>query len=156
MSEHRGYTGKSLSLLTDNDVKVGDTIKILGDLTYIGILMPRYESNDDEHIVIKLKSGYNVGIEISQIKNLEKLEASHQPKEETKEEIKTRENLPNVLLLSTGGTIASKVGLEIHQQLAIVPPVDKSKTFGNAELFLISDLVSFLGRFDDSSFIFLI
>jgi len=109
MSEYRGYTGRSLLLLEKNDVRVGDTVKILGDLTFVGILMPRYESNDDEHIVIKLKSGYNVGIEIGQIKNLEKLEASHQPKEETKEEIKTRENLPNVLLLSTGGTIASKV-----------------------------------------------
>jgi len=109
MSEYRGYTGKSLSLLEKNHVEVGDTVKILGDLTYAGILMPRYELNDDEHIVIKLKSGYNVGIEINKIKNLEKLEASHQPKEETKEKIKTRENLPNVLLLSTGGTIASKV-----------------------------------------------
>jgi len=105
MSEYRGYTGKSLSLL-ENIAKVGDTVKILGDLTYVGILMPRYEFNDDEHIVIKLKSGYNVGIEISQIKNI-KLESSNLPKKETKSEIKNNSALPKVLLLSTGGTIAS-------------------------------------------------
>jgi len=108
MSEYRGYTGKSLSLL-ENIAKVGDTVKILGELTYVGILMPRYESNDDEHIIIKLKSGYNVGIEINQIKNLERLTKKPEPKKETKSEIKKNSELPSVLLLSTGGTIASKV-----------------------------------------------
>ncbi|MFB3096971.1 MAG: asparaginase domain-containing protein, partial [Nitrosopumilaceae archaeon] len=108
MSEYRGYTGKSLSLL-ENIAKVGDTVKILGELTYVGILMPRYESNDDEHIIIKLKSGYNVGIEINQIKSLELLAKKPEPKKETKSEIKKNSELPSVLLLSTGGTIASKV-----------------------------------------------
>jgi len=108
MSEYRGYTGKSLSLL-ENIAKVGDTIKILGDLTFVGILMPRYESNDDDHIVIKLKSGYNVGIKINEIKSLELLAKKPEPKKETKSEIKNNSALPKVLLLSTGGTIASKV-----------------------------------------------
>ncbi len=108
MSEYRGYTGKSLSLL-ENIAKVGDTIKILADLTYVGILMPRYESNDDEHIVIKLKSGYNVGIEINQIKSIELLTKKPEPKKETESEIKNNSELPKVLFLSTGGTIASKV-----------------------------------------------
>ena len=50
--------------------------------------MTRYESNDDEHIIIKLKSGYNVGIEINQIKNLERLTKKPEPKKETKTETK--------------------------------------------------------------------
>ena len=34
--------------------------------------MPRYEHSDDKHIVLKLKSGYNIGLEISKIQNVEK------------------------------------------------------------------------------------
>ena len=108
MSEYRGYSGKSLSFLQESKVKVGDTIKVTEDLTYAGILMPRYEHSDDEHIVLKLKSGYNVGIEISKIKKIELLPSS-ETKKGAAPKIKTDSSLPKVLLLSTGGTIASKV-----------------------------------------------
>ncbi|SVE03855.1 uncharacterized protein METZ01_LOCUS456709, partial [marine metagenome] len=47
MSEDQGYSGKALDCLKKNNVKAGDSIKITADLTYSGILMPRYESGDD-------------------------------------------------------------------------------------------------------------
>ena len=34
MSEYRGYEKKSLTFLKDNKAKVGDSVKILADLTY--------------------------------------------------------------------------------------------------------------------------
>ena len=34
--------------------------------------MPRYEHSDDKHIVLKLKSGYNIGLEIAKIEKVEK------------------------------------------------------------------------------------
>jgi len=108
MSEYRGYTGKSLSFLKESKVKVGDSVKIIEDLTYTGIVMPRYEDTDDEHIVLKLKSGYNIGIEIKKIKNIELLSAEKiEPK--SSQQVKTDSTLPKILLLSTGGTIASKI-----------------------------------------------
>ena len=82
MSEHRGYKGKSLEFLKKNNIKVRDTIKIFSDLTYEGILMPRYEQSDDQHIVLKLKSGYNIGLEIDGIKKIEIL-SSNQIKPES-------------------------------------------------------------------------
>ena len=108
MSELKGYKGKSLDYLHAKDVNVGDSIKIISDLTYIGILMPRYETSNDSHIVLKLKSGYNVGIELNEIKDIEKISS---PEEVTIEEnVKKADSaLPKILLLSTGGTIASKV-----------------------------------------------
>lgn len=108
MSEYRGYKGNSLLLLKKSNVKVGDSIKVTEDLTYIGILMPRYEQEDEEHIVIKLKSGYNVGIEISKIKKIELL-PSDKKIQESSPKIHSDSSLPKVLLLSTGGTIASKI-----------------------------------------------
>jgi glutamyl-tRNA(Gln) amidotransferase subunit D len=74
MPEYTGYFGKSLSFLKSNDIVVGDSVKILSDLTYSGIVMPRYEHSDDKHIVLKLNSGYNVGLEIEKIKKVEKNE----------------------------------------------------------------------------------
>ena len=47
MSEFRGYEKKSLAFLKDNKIKVGDSVKIKSDLTYSGMLMPRYENTDD-------------------------------------------------------------------------------------------------------------
>ena len=108
MSEYRGYEGNSLEFLKNNQVGVGDSVKILSDITYSGIIMPRYEHSDDKHIVLKLKSGYNVGLEIAKIKNIEKIQSSEKNVDEP-EKINKIEGLPKVLLLSTGGTIASKV-----------------------------------------------
>ncbi|MEE8178957.1 MAG: Glu-tRNA(Gln) amidotransferase subunit GatD [Nitrosopumilaceae archaeon] len=108
MSEYRGYAGKSLRFLQESKVKVGDTIKVTEELTYSGILMPRYELSDDQHIVVKLKSGYNVGIEVDKIKKIELISRQKLTKE-IPSDIKTNSSLPKVLLLSTGGTIASKV-----------------------------------------------
>jgi len=108
MSEHKGYKGKSLDYLKQKKVSVGDSIKIISDLTYEGILMPRYETSEDSHIVLKLKSGYNIGIELSEIKDIEKISSTKVVVEEESVK-KTDSSLPKILLLSTGGTIASKV-----------------------------------------------
>ena len=108
MSEYRGYEGNSLEFLKNNQVVVGDSVKILSDITYSGIIMPRYEHSDDKHIVLKLKSGYNVGLEIAKIKNIEKIQSSEKNVDEP-QKISKIDGLPKVLLLSTGGTIASKV-----------------------------------------------
>ena len=108
MSELKGYKGKSLEYLHQKDVNVGDSIKVISDLTYAGTLMPRYETSEDSHIVLKLKSGYNIGIELSEIKDIEKISSPEQVTEK-KNTKKTDVTLPKILLLSTGGTIASKV-----------------------------------------------
>ena len=108
MSELKGYKGKSLDYLLTKDVSICDSIKIISDLTYEGILMPRYETSEDSHIVLKLKSGYNIGIDLTEIKDIEKVSS---PKQVTgKKSVKENDSsLPKILLLSTGGTIASKV-----------------------------------------------
>ena len=108
MSEFRGYAGKSLEFLKTNKIYVGDSVKILADLTYLGIIMPRYEHSDDKHLVLKLKSGYNIGLEIEKIERVEKV-SSPEKSIEKKESLEKNPALPKILLLSTGGTIASKV-----------------------------------------------
>lgn len=109
MSEYTGYTGDSLEYLKTNDIAIRDSVKILTDIiTYTGIIMPRYEHSDDKHIVLKLKSGYNIGLQIAKIKSIEKNQSVEKIPEKI-EKISKTEKLPKILLLSTGGTIASKV-----------------------------------------------
>ncbi len=108
MADLKGYRGKSLELLNKNNIEIGDLIKIIVDLSYTGILMPRYETSQNSHIVLKLKSGYNIGIELEKIEKIEKISSAEKPIED--ESIrKTNSDLPKILLLSTGGTIASTV-----------------------------------------------
>ena len=76
MSDDKGYSGNALDCLKKNNVKVGDSIKITSELTYSGILMPRYESGDDKHLVLKLGSGYNVGIDVDEIQKIQVVSSS--------------------------------------------------------------------------------
>ena len=108
MSNFRGYSGKALDYLKNNNINVGESVKIFADIIYSGIIMPRYEHSDDKHLVLKLENGYNVGLELEKIKKIEK-SYSDKKKVENKEEYKKNSSLPEILLLSTDGTIASKV-----------------------------------------------
>ena len=108
-----GYRELSLELLSKHDILVGDSIRVTTeDREMSGLLMPRYESASDDYIVIKLKSGYNTGIHVGKIKSITKL--SDKDKEEdvisvTTSAVSTNQNLPKIALISTGGTIASKI-----------------------------------------------
>ncbi len=108
MPEYTGYDGNSLEFLKTNKISIGDSVKILADITYSGIVMPRYEHSDDKHIVLKLKSGYNIGLEIAKIEKVVKGPTPEKIVEKSEKVVKN-EKLPNILLLSTGGTIASKI-----------------------------------------------
>ena len=95
MSELKVYKGKILDFLIANKVDVGDLVKITSELTYSGILMPRYESGDESHIVLKLKSGYNIGIEFEKIEKIEKI-GEGESKIESSETIEKDEKLPKI------------------------------------------------------------
>jgi len=125
MSELKGYKGKIRDFLISNQVEVGDLVKITSELTFSGILMPRYESGDESHIVLKLKSGYNIGIEFEKIEKLEKI-GKAETVSENSQTIEKNGRLPKILLLSTGGTIASKVD---YRTGAVTPALSASELY---------------------------
>jgi glutamyl-tRNA(Gln) amidotransferase subunit D len=106
-----GYREAGLELLSRYNISVGDSIKITteeGEIT--GRVMPRYESANEEYIVIKLKSGYNTGIHVGKIKSITKSSKVTSTVTSSYYKIpadKPKRNLPRVALISTGGTIAS-------------------------------------------------
>jgi len=86
---------------------LGDRISIeRGGTTYEGAVMP---SRREGYVVLKLDNGYNIGFDAakSRISLVQKRQESRKIKSETA--LPRREGLPQVSILSTGGTIASKV-----------------------------------------------
>ena len=125
MSELKGYKGKIRDFLISNKIDVGNLVKITSELTYSGILMPRYESGDESHIVLKLKSGYNIGIEFEKIEKIEKI-GKVDAVNENLQTIEKNGKLPKILLLSTGGTIASKVD---YRTGAVTPALSATELY---------------------------
>ncbi len=98
-----------------HNLEVGDLVRVVkreGDerITFEGLVMPPYELSPGETLTIKLDNGYNVGVLIDAIEGVEILEkAVEKPKMEFKEVLPRKEGLPNVRILGTGGTIASRI-----------------------------------------------
>jgi len=59
-----GYRGDLRKALDEAGAEIGDKLEIVmgGNHQYTGSVMPRVETYDDWHLILKLKSGYNVGI----------------------------------------------------------------------------------------------
>ncbi|MEM2907978.1 MAG: Glu-tRNA(Gln) amidotransferase subunit GatD [Candidatus Hadarchaeales archaeon] len=106
-----GYRGKALRLLKSLGIEVGDRIKVeKGDRTYEGILMPRSELGDPNHVVIKLPNGYNLGVKITKETKITKIEKGKLPKLGLPPlEIKRDPAKPDVTILGTGGTVACRI-----------------------------------------------
>ncbi len=73
-----------------------------------GTLMPHHEFSAPDVLILKMRSGYNVGVRITDATDIAVLEA---PVERVKPEscVESREGLPRLVLIGTGGTIASYV-----------------------------------------------
>ena len=122
MQEYAGYKGKALRFLQDNGIAVGDAVRILGETEHLGRIMPRYEHSDGAHVSLKLDSGYNVGVGIDGIREVTRIREAAgggdaRPARGTATAIAERSaertaggaGLPKILLISTGGTIASRI-----------------------------------------------
>ena len=134
MSEFSGYHGRAAESLRRWGAAVGDRITIhSGDITYAGIVMPRYHHSDDSHIVLKLDNGYNVGISLEGISEVRPQGPA--PKAAGPDgSPRSNPDLPDILLVSTGGTIASRID---YRTGAVTPALDAAE---------LSDSVPELGR----------
>lgn len=110
MDELVGYRGPSLAVLQKARASIGDTVEVVTlRMKYKGALMPRYEYADDSHIVIKLPNGYNVGISVDEIKAITRISEGVKPTFTPSPMPSINPKLPKVSIISTGGTIASRV-----------------------------------------------
>jgi glutamyl-tRNA(Gln) amidotransferase subunit D len=102
------YQGLAKELLESSKISVGDLIIVIKpEIAYKGMLLDRAKDADDQHLVLKMDSGYNMGVNISDAK-VEIISKGEQPKIELPPlEIKENPENPNISIISTGGTVAS-------------------------------------------------
>jgi len=123
------------------DIETGAKVRIKkkkGDEEYEGMLL---ESHDQSTILIKTKNGYNVGFDKKEVE----LKVLEKPvkKEEKEKEIEQDKKLPEIAIIVTGGTIASKVNYEtgavspnpeISSLLKNIPGLDKIARISHIEV----------------------
>jgi glutamyl-tRNA(Gln) amidotransferase subunit D len=101
---------KQVNRLLKN-IKIGDRVLVKkGKKNYEGFLMPRADTGDKDSIVIKLDSGYNIGVKYERGMKIKKLKRAPKKTVEVEyKKIKFDPNKPRVAMVTTGGTIASRV-----------------------------------------------
>jgi len=108
--ENSGYKGRALEVLKKAESNVGDIVRVTSKgKTYEGILIPRSELGEGTVVVVKMKSGYNIGIRVTAEVQIEKVGKGTKPAFASPPLPKQNPALPHVVIMSTGGTIASRV-----------------------------------------------
>jgi glutamyl-tRNA(Gln) amidotransferase subunit D len=126
---HHGYRGPGLAVLTRHGVAAWSDVEVVTtDGRFRGIILPRSETADDRHIVLKLASGYNVGLAAGAIESMTahgRREANYKIPEQ---EFPNDPGKPDVVLFGTGGTIASRLD---YRTGAVVPAFSPGELYGS-------------------------
>jgi glutamyl-tRNA(Gln) amidotransferase subunit D len=126
---YKGYKGRALDILKSFNAQVWSDVRITttgGEFT--GIILPRSEATDSLHVVLKLRSGYNVGVLADSITAVDiqgRKEAHYKIPEK---EFPYDPKKPRVKLLGTGGTIASRLD---YRTGAVIPAFSPGELYGS-------------------------
>jgi len=123
-----GYKGDSLETLKKHKVRVWS--KALVTTTqgvFEGTILPRSENDDDQHLVLKIATGYNVGVDIKTITDIKELGYKKANYKIPEKEFPCTPGLPRVKLFGTGGTIASRLD---YRTGAVIPAFSPGELYG--------------------------
>src|SRR6056297_3511451 len=124
----QGYTGKALAILQKYNVRVWGKAKMETTRGHFeGTVLPRAEHQDDEHIVMKIATGYNIGIDINTINTMKEVGYSKANYAIPEQEFPYSKGLPGVKLFGTGGTIASRLD---YRTGAVIPAFSPGELYG--------------------------
>ncbi len=124
----QGYQGRALAVLKKYSVRVWG--KVRADTTrgvFEGTILPRSESDDDQHIVLKIATGYNIGVNIDTIKDMQELGYKKAHYQIPEKEFPYSDDKPNIKLFGTGGTIASRLD---YRTGAVIPAFSPGELYG--------------------------
>jgi len=125
----KGYRGKAVVLLKKFDAFVWSDVEIeTVEGKYYGLILPRSETADEFHIVLKLPIGYNFGIAVDKIKTIKVIGRKEAHYNIPQKEFPYHPDLPRVKLFGTGGTIASRLD---YRTGAVIPAFSPGELFGS-------------------------
>ncbi len=93
-----------------------------------GLVLPRSETSDEFHIVLKLTTGYNIGVRHDSIVKVEEIGYRHATYRIPEKEFPVNPSHPSVKLLGTGGTIASRLD---YRTGAVIPAFTPGELYGS-------------------------
>ena len=127
--ELKGYKGLARSKLIEWGVKVWSDVRITNDAgsVFEGVILPRSETFDDLHVVIKMNNGYNIGVLVDRVRQIEEIGFKEAVYKIPEKEFPRRPDLPSVTLLGTGGTIASRLD---YRTGAVIPAFTPGELYG--------------------------
>jgi len=125
----KGYKGLARQRLEELGMRVWGDVRIVNDSgsVFEGVILPRSETDDDLHLVVKLKSGYNIGVRIDRITEIEELGFKKAVYKIPSQDFPERPDLSAVTLLGTGGTIASRLD---YRTGAVIPAFTPGELYG--------------------------
>ncbi len=124
----QGYKGEALESLKKYNVRVWGQAEFSTTRgQFFGTVLPRAENEDDQHIVLKISTGYNIGIDIKTITGAKEVGYKKANYKIPEKEFPTNEGLPSVKLIGTGGTIASRLD---YRTGAVIPAFSPGELYG--------------------------
>ena len=125
---HQGYKGRALEILKKFNIRVWSEVNIQTTRGHFeGKILPRSENDDDKHLVLKIPTGYNIGIDTDTIQDMEETGFEKANYKIPEQEFPYSEHLPNVKLFGTGGTIASRLD---YRTGAVIPAFSPGELYG--------------------------
>ncbi|HSW53619.1 MAG TPA: Glu-tRNA(Gln) amidotransferase subunit GatD [Ignavibacteriaceae bacterium] len=127
--EYKGYKGEALSTLQRFNALVWSDVEIsTADGDFKGLILPRSETADEHHIVLKIPVGYNIGIAAKRIQAINILGRKEAHYKIPEKEFPYDPKKPRVKLLGTGGTIASRLD---YRTGAVIPAFSPGELYGS-------------------------
>ncbi len=127
--KYKGYRNIGLDVLKKNGVEVWSEVRAFTKQgEFEGIILPRSETADDRHIVLKVVSGYNVGLAAETIERMEAIGYRAANYKIPEKEFPYDKKKPNVRLFGTGGTIASRLD---YRTGAVIPAFSPGELYGS-------------------------
>ncbi|MCX6818768.1 MAG: Glu-tRNA(Gln) amidotransferase subunit GatD [Candidatus Aenigmarchaeota archaeon] len=115
------YSKEVQAILKKDKIEIGQRIAVQkGSESYEGFLMPK-SAGDANCIVLKMDNGYNIGIAIKGAK-IKKLHEKRDVGNIKRELPKFDKNKPRVSLITTGGTITSRVDYKTGAVVSLMKP----------------------------------
>jgi glutamyl-tRNA(Gln) amidotransferase subunit D len=123
----KGYKGKVRTFLSKKDLAIWDILEIKSKKgSYKGILLPRNELSPSGYVELKLKNNYNIGISVVDIESIEKVGRREAKYKIIEKKFPQKKGLPEVKLLGTGGTVASRLD---YTTGAVIPAFTPGELF---------------------------
>ncbi|MCK4716466.1 MAG: asparaginase, partial [Candidatus Marinimicrobia bacterium] len=126
---YKGYRDPALGVLKDNHVQVWSDVELVTKQGgFKGIILPRSETADARHVVMKLRNGYNIGIAVDTIETIKEISHKEAHYKIPEKDFPYDPKKPKVKLLGTGGTIASRLD---YRTGAVIPAFSPGELYGS-------------------------